>query len=313
MLLHTAIEDFMLAKAADGLAMTTIKWYRSELAGFARAFPDQHLDAITPNALRLHIVDLRGRDARYVGASQRPKAAGGLSAASIAGHIRALHAFWSWAEVEYQIPNPMRNIKRPKMVTPEPKSANMADFVRLFNAVSSGYVGVRDRALLAFLADTGARLGGLLSVRLSDLNLPMLRTVVTEKGNKRRIVYFTRFTAQLIYLWIQARESDSDVLFTSVSGKPLTASGVHQLLKRLKRRSGVRGRVNPHSFRHNFARSYIENGGDISTLAKILGHSNVTTTAAYYAVFSEDELAQMHRTFTPMSNIDLTSLFVDEE
>ncbi|MDX2161158.1 MAG: tyrosine-type recombinase/integrase [bacterium] len=310
MTLQHAIEEFILAKQADGLATTTIKWYRSELKPLAAAYPERAIDTITPNDLRQYIVSMRDRDSRYVSASQRPKQAGGLSSASIAGHVRALHAFWAWAEREYKCANPMRNIRRPKVITPQPKSASMSDFVALFNAIGGGDVGTRNRALLAFLVDTGCRLGGLLSARISNLDLASCRAVITEKGNKQRKVYFTRFTGQLIYFWLTVRESDSDALFTSIhDGKPLTASGVHQMLKRLKAQANVRGRVNAHAFRHNFARSYISSGGDISTLAKILGHSDITTTAAYYAVFTEDELAQMHREFSPLSHIDLNDLF----
>ncbi len=88
------------------------------------------------------------------------------------------------------------------------------------------------------------------------------------------------------------------------TGAPLTASGVHEMLKRLKKRAKVTGRVNPHSFRHNFAREYIRNGGEVVTLAKILGHSDINVTSSYYAVFDEDELAQFHALHTPMKSLE---------
>ncbi|MCU0476789.1 MAG: tyrosine-type recombinase/integrase, partial [Anaerolineae bacterium] len=78
-------------------------------------------------------------------------------------------------------------------------------------------------------------------------------------------------------------------------------SGVHQMLKRLKAKAGVSGRVNPHSFRHNFAREYLRNGGEVVTLARLLGHEDVNTTAAFYAVFSKDELQSQHMKFSPIS------------
>lgn len=68
----------------------------------------------------------------------------------------------------------------------------------------------------------------------------------------------------------------------------------------IKQKAGIRGRVNPHSFRHGFAREYIRAGGDIVTLARLLGHENITTTAAFYAVFSDDELQEFHGRYSPM-------------
>lgn len=315
MQLQTAIDEFLLSKAADGISDTTLKWYRSHLTAFARDFsPAGELSEITPNDLRKHIVWLRGRNSRYVGAAQRPEISGGLSHASISAYIRALHAFFAWCAVEYEIPNAMRNIKRPKHVQPEPKAASLADFVRIFNATGDGVNGLRDRAVLAFIADTGCRLGGLLSLTISNLDIANHRAVVIEKGDKQRHVFFTHFTAQLLYLWLHERASPTDHVFVNIrTGAPITASGVAQLLKRLKRRAGVTGRVNPHAFRHSFARAYIENGGDISTLAKLLGHTDVNTTAMYYAVFSPNELRAMHHKFSPLANIDLRVLFEDEQ
>jgi integrase/recombinase XerD len=85
------------------------------------------------------------------------------------------------------------------------------------------------------------------------------------------------------------------------TGEGLTDSGIALILKRLKKRAGVTGRTNPHAFRHGFAREFILNGGDIVVLSKLLGHNNINTTAAFYAIFTEDELAGMHAKFSPLS------------
>lgn len=71
----------------------------------------------------------------------------------------------------------------------------------------------------------------------------------------------------------------------------------------MKKRAGVSGRVNPHAFRHNFARAYLQSGGDLVTLTPLLGHVDVNVTAAYYAVFSSDELAAMQEKHSPLLNM----------
>lgn len=199
----------------------------------------------------------------------------------------------------------MSNIKRPKRREPTPKAVEQHDIVKLFDACGDdGVAGIRDRAMLAILTDTGCRLGGLLSMKMDTLNCVKRRAVVAEKGGRSRTIHFTFYTAQLIQKWLAARDSLSAHVFVNLStGAPLTVSGVNQVLKRLKVRAGVKGRVNPHSFRHAFARAYIQNGGGISTLAKLLGHSDINTTMMYYAIFTEDELADMHDQFTPMNGL----------
>jgi site-specific recombinase XerD len=302
MKLETALNEYRLACIAEGLSTATIKQYVSLLSAFAWKFQGWELEAITPTWIRQYLVGLQERQARYVGAPQKPQQPGGLSRASVAAHDRALHAFWGWCSREYGISNPMVNIRRHKAPPPAPKALKPADFVRLFNAADSE----RDRAILVFLADTGCRLGGLLNLTLEGLYLEDRRALVREKGENTRSVVFTTFTAQLIRQWLAARQSPTDYVFCSlVTGKQLTDSGVAQILYRLKRRAGISGRCNPHSFRHNFAREYLRNGGDLATLAALMGHKTISTTAAYYAVFSPDELAEFHERYSPLRKIPL--------
>lgn len=298
------IEEFLMAGRANGLRPATLKWYQSLLSGLAQHFAGRALASISTKDLRQYIIELEDRNERYIDAPQKPTQSGGLSKSSIAGHVTALHAFFSWAAAEYQQPNPMLNIKRRRPAAPQPKAITATDFVKLFQATSENEAGIRDRALLVFLADSGCRLGGIQSLTLENLNPVQRRAIVYEKGDRRRTVVFTTFTARLLAKWLGVRSSSSDAVFTSLAdGKPLTVSGINQLLKRLKKRANVTGRVNPHSFRHNFARAYLENGGNIVSLARLLGHSDVNTTAAYYAVFTQDELAEMHSKYSPLNAV----------
>lgn len=297
-----AFEEFTVANRADGLSPATLKWYRSLLTPVIEQFAGCELDAITTKDLRLYVIQVRERDTRYQGAPQRPQQDGALSKESVDGHIRAIKRFFEWCAGEYSIANPAKGIRRPAKTAPEPKAIAESDFVKLFDAVKGSIAGTRDRAMLATLADTGCRLGGLLSMKLPNMDIVGRRILVREKGDKARWVYFTRYTAELLTLWMRVRNSASEALWTSTVLKrgPLSQSGVHEILKRLKARAGVTGRVNPHAFRHNFAREYIRSGGDVVTLAKLLGHSSVEVTAAYYAVFADDELQEFHDKHTPM-------------
>ncbi len=81
--------------------------------------------------------------------------------------------------------------------------------------------------------------------------------------------------------------------------QPLTRNGLYQVLRRMARRAGVKGRFNPHSLRHTFAREYIRAGGDLATLSKLLGHRDVSTTVSHYAVFTDREIAEKHEKYSP--------------
>lgn len=299
--LSAAIDTFILDSRAGALSEATVRWYASLLTAFAKAHPGAFLGTFTTNALRQYVVGLQDRQTRYNDAPQRPQKAGKLSQQTIAGHVTALHAFWKWCAKEYSLANPMQNVKRVRRPAPEPKAIASADFVDLFDACDDDEAGYRNRALLAFLADTGVRVSGLCALRKDRLLMPDQQALVAEKGDKTRIVVYTKYVRALLSLWLANRVMDSEYVFTSLTtGEALTPSGVDQLLRRLKKKAGVKGRVNPHSFRHAFAREYLRAGGDAIRLAKLIGHSDVNTTAAYYAIFTPDELAAMHEDYSPL-------------
>jgi site-specific recombinase XerD len=277
MKLFDAIQEFLLSRRANGSSEETVRWYASLLERFCAHVG--RLD-ITTHDMRSYVVDMRGA----------------LAQTSVNGHVTALHVFYTWAADEYGISNPMRGIHRPQPVKAIPRGIAPADMVKLLSVANT-----RDRALIALFADSGARLGGIAGLETVDVDLEGRSAFVLEKGRKPRRVYFTPFTAAALRNWIQERGKTPGSLFTNMhTGEGLTASGISQILKRLKHKAGIRGRVNPHSFRHGFAREYIRAGGDIVTLARLLGHENITTTAAFYAVFSDDELKEFHGRYSPM-------------
>lgn len=148
-----------------------------------------------------------------------------------------------------------------------------------------------------------------MTLRRDDLHLFQLYAVVREKGDRSRAVPFTSYTAQLLRRWLDIRPIDAnpETVFCSLgsntTGDPLTLSGLHMLIRRLRLRTGVTGRTNPHAFRHSFARQYLLNGGDLATLAQLMGHSDVSVTTDFYAIYTEAELAKQHGRFSPIRNL----------
>lgn len=306
MRVQTAIVDFLVACQADGLSASTQKWYRSQLGKLGKTFNQVDLNTITTRRLREYIIAMRQQTQKYIDAPQKPTQNGRLSEESVNTHIRVMHRFFRWCSTEYSIPNPMKGIRFPQPAKQAPKGVSAEDFIKLLQATGDDEAGMRDRALLAFLADTGCRLGGLLSLTMPNLDLERCEAVITEKGKQKHRVHFTPFTRELLHRWLGVRQAQDNRVFTSMNtGKVLTENGVSLILKRLKKRAKVTGRVNPHSFRHGFARAYLQAGGDLSTLAKLLGHKNINTTASFYALFTPDELGDLHRRYSPLRGFDL--------
>src|SRR5258708_32620762 len=82
------------------------------------------------------------------------------------------------------------------------------DFVKLFAAPSKDENGIRERAIRAFLLDTGCRAEGLANLTVADVDLEKKCALVDEKFGKQRLVFFSTFTAQALKDLEKTRASD---------------------------------------------------------------------------------------------------------
>jgi integrase/recombinase XerD len=296
--LRTAIITFVLSMQADGFADKTVSWYRWLLDESPNSvihwlFNNRlyYVRHITTNDLRLYLVWLQKQPNSRTGDPQ--------SEFTINGYRRALHRFFAWCATEYSVPNPMARIAYPKMPDSAPKAIEIDDVVKMFHCCPDDERGRRNRALLAFLLDTGARAQGICGLTRELLDLKEHKALVTEKGSRTRPVIFTSRTAALLSEWLEVHRAVPPLFYNVRTGNPLTTDGLAKILKALARQAGVTGRVNPHSFRHAFARGYILNGGDLATLAKLMGHRQVSTTVGFYTLFTDAEIAAKHEQYSP--------------
>lgn len=152
---------------------------------------------------------------------------------------------------------------------------------------SKGTNAVRDRALLLFLYNTGARVSEALDIRQRDLHLERPRQVrLRGKGGKERICPLWPETANALRQLIRTASRD-ETLFLNASNKPLTRDGVAYLIEKYVHRAAEKlpnltiRRVTPHIFRHSCAVALLQAGVDITVIRDYLGHATVATTNRY--------------------------------
>ena len=188
-----------------------------------------------------------------------------------------------------------RVILIPKKKTPH----HNADFLddteikAVFKAVKSDdRFYARNKALLMFLYNTGARVGEVVGVRLSDLRLDDLGQVtLMGKGQKQRVCALWPQTVKEIENYLQVRspqEPGTDALFLNVHGDPLTRAGVRYVVKKYsaiaEQACPTIGKktISPHTFRHSIAMMLVRAGNDINMVQLFLGHTDINTTHAYF-------------------------------
>lgn len=255
---------------------------------------DKPIGAVTLDDLRLAYAQLRGRATRYVNHPTRPALPGGLSVYTLHRHIRAWRRFFNWlVEEQVIVASPAQRLKRPKLPKSPPRDLSHDDLLRLLDAAQLS--SRRDYAIVCMLAGTAIRVGGLVGLRLEDIDFDERVIQVREKGDKTRRVRLPERAANALRRYLEEERPGDAGSFVFVGAQgPLTTGGVYQVLKRLAQRAGVQGRFNPHSFRHGFARGAIQRGANPKELQEILGHEDVRTTLMFYAIYYEDEVHRRH-------------------
>jgi site-specific recombinase XerD len=281
--LSQATELFLAAKAAEGVSPRTIEWYRMITTRLVRALgAERAVDGLDPAELRAWLVELRTT----------------LAPVSVAGYVRALRVLGNWLAAEgLGSAAALRGLRRPRV--PHKVIEPVADDVlRRLLAICS----VRDRAIVLLMIDTGLRVSEVASLRLGDLR-PDGTLKVQGKGSKERIVPVgsTARTAMVRYLGQRGPGRPDDALWLGRKGE-ISARGLQHMVRRLKARVGVTGRLSPHSLRHTFARSYLVNGGDVFSLQRILGHTSLDMVKRYVALADVD-LVTRHAEASPADRL----------
>jgi len=145
------------------------------------------------------------------------------------------------------------------------------------NTATSRATGVRDKAIIMTLLDTGVRASELCGICYEDINMSSNSIKVSGKGpgrdGKERLVYFGRRTGQAIWKSLLPRIDQirpNDPLFvvgTDADWRPLTRQHLRLLVSRIGKRVGV-NKAHPHRFRHTFAINYLRNDGDVFTVMR---------------------------------------------
>lgn len=134
--------------------------------------------------------------------------------------------------------------------------------------------------VIRFLAATGARVSELIQIKVEHIKLGYLD--LYSKGGKLRRIYIPKALQEEALAWLESKNQASGFIFLNKYGDRITTRGISGQLKKLAVRYNINPAVvYPHSFRHRFAKSFLERCNDISFLADLMGHESIETTRIY--------------------------------
>lgn len=134
--------------------------------------------------------------------------------------------------------------------------------------------------VVRFLAATGARVSELVQIKIEHIQMGYFD--IYTKGGKVRRLFFPIALRKEALSWLDQQQRTSGYLFLNRFGERITTRGIAQQLKNFAVRYGLNPKVvYPHSFRHRFAKNFLEKYNDIALLADLMGHESIETTRIY--------------------------------
>ena len=207
--------------------------------------------------------------------------------------------------------NPASGVRTPKQPQPLPRHLRPAEIETLLDSVQGDRaLDKRDRALLELLYASGLRVGELVSLDWTDLELGARVLRVMGKGGKERMVPFGRPATEALEGWLavwpELRQActtnqNEEPVFLNYRGGRLSARSVRRLLDRRVTAAALAAGVHPHALRHSFATHLLEGGADLRAIQELLGHSSLSTTQRYTHL-DVDRLQRVYRESHPRAS-----------
>lgn len=212
--------------------------------------------------------------------------------------LKAFKCMFKYAyEEEYTetlLTEKVRNVKQPKVIINTFSRAEVKNMISFYSG--HDYLSIRNKVILMMFFDTGIRLSELTSLRFWQVKADSI--IIQGKGNKERVVPKSALLGKWLMKYFAVRESyfayraAPDYVFLSKNARVLTSEAVHKVVFNAGKAVGVNQtvRVSPHTCRHTFAHMQLQNGLDLYSLSRLMGHESISITQRYLEGIKNDEV-----------------------
>jgi integrase/recombinase XerD len=189
-----------------------------------------------------------------------------------------------------RIPRPKKERKLPEVLSP-------AEVTRLLARARNP----KHRAILMLLYSSGLRVGEVVRLRPSDLDVERgLVRVRRGKGSKDRYTLLARRAVEAVRLYLDAYPSRTWLFPGGRPARHLTVRSVQRVVKRAAQAAGISKDVTTHTLRHSFATHLLEGGTNLRIIQELLGHQSARTTQIYTHVAT----SALESVRSPLDNLE---------
>lgn len=270
------LEYFSVCKLSSGRSKDTIKQYLL-VAHQLCSFVNKELNMITTD------------DIIYFLAKYPYTKSPNVSGCTMDSKRRYLSSIFGLLKKHKKIAeNPMdmvEQIKYPYRIREQFSEQEIHKLYEGINGCKNDIIKCRNDAILSLCLDTGCRVSELTNISVKNCNFQSNEVTVKGKGNKERIVYFSKSTKDKIIDYLELRNiydynTDTPLFMDICNKNRLKSSGVRSMLKRIGATSGVTN-VHPHRLRRTCATNLVLKEVQIDTIARYLGHANLDIIQKY--------------------------------
>ena len=192
----------------------------------------------------------------------------GKSSATVRRTVSVIRQLTTWAFHHHQVEtNEGKFVSSPKERETLPKAADKEMIISFLKRPAENFEMAIAQAVIAIAADTGARLQEIIDIKREDINGVEHTIKLHGKGGKERLVHYTNTIANFCGAVYGHRES----YVIPITNQRTIRYYIYKYC----------GNTHPHAVRHLFATEMLNNGADLNTIGKLLGHKSTTTTERY--------------------------------
>lgn len=213
---------------------------------------------------------------------------------TISRYISSVRSFFKYLKRNHLIKNnPCILISNPKLDKKLPKYLNLDEINKFLNAFDmNNYICIRNSLILEMLYSTGIRVSEIINIKLDDISLLNKTIRIMGKGSKERIVFFGNDCLNLINIYLNKsypilNKNNINYLLLSKTGKKINDREIRKIVDDAASIAGIKIKISPHVLRHTFATHMLNEGADLRSVQKLLGHENLSTTQIYTHLTNE--------------------------
>jgi len=235
------------------------------------------------------------------------------SAPTVKQQLAAIRHLFDWLVVGQIVPhNPAASVRGPSHTTKKGKTPvlDATEARQLLDSIDvTTPIGLRDRALIALMVFSVARVGAALAMRVDDVYVQQRRLWVRlrEKGGKAHAMPCHHTLEAYLHAYLDGTGIADDTkgpLFRTVrrgtgqlSATPLPQANAHAMVRRRALAAGIGTKIGNHTFRATGITAYLKNGGTLENAAAMANHASTRTTQLYdrrHDDISLDEVERIH-------------------